>query len=362
MKPKINFEKLKNLNNYVGQEIDKRIVVYFDAKIKAAKKVDPNYEKLLSDMQQHLLRGGKRLRPTLMLLGYQAAEGDNIDLALDAALSLEIFHSFVLMHDDVMDGDDRRHGAPNITGIYQRRFARQLPPQEARKTAESIAILAGELNEAFTFEIIANLKLPAEVRFELMAHMQSVLFETGAGQQLDVISPTWKNPNKKNIEKVNFYKTAQYTITSPLNFGVIASTKSNSLKNDFAEYGKEVGAAFQMTDDMLGMFGTSRQTGKPVATDLREGKRTMLIYFAKQLAKPLEWQAISSRLGRDDLSNEDVKMVRNILKESGAQAKANVAIRDHLEKAIEIVKKMQVNDEIKELLVAFAGYCVERKK
>lgn len=362
MTPKVKMEKLKNLNKYVGKEIDKRIKLYFDTKIAAAKKIDPNYEKLLVDMQKHLLRGGKRLRPTLMILGYQAAGGDDIDLALDAALSLEIFHSFVLIHDDVMDGDDRRHGAPNITGMYDRRFARKLPPGEARKTAESIAILAGELNEAFTFEIISELNLPAEVRFELMSHMQTILFETGAGQQLDVISPTWKNPNKTKIEKVNFYKTAQYTITSPLNFGVITSGKSSLLKEDFAHYGREVGAAFQITDDMLGMFGATRQTGKPVATDLREGKRTMLVYYAKQLARPIEWKAIETRLGKHNLSNDDIKLVRSIIKSSGAHAKADVAIRDHLHKAIDVVQKMKVNDEIKELLVAFAYYCVERKK
>jgi len=355
-------KKLLYLNKHVKAEIDQRLKKYFDQKILAAKKIDPIYTKLLVDMQKYILRGGKRLRPTLMILGYRAAGGADVGKALDAALALEIFHNFVLIHDDVMDGDTTRYGGLNITGIYERRLQHNLSPARARHTAESIAILAGELNEAFTFDVLANLNATPDVKFAMMNHFQRILFETGAGQQLDVLSQTRKQLNLKNIDKVNYYKTAQYTITSPLQLGVIFNGDANGLLNSFSEFGRELGEAFQLTDDLLGMFGSSRQTGKPVGSDIREGKQTLLMFYAKRLCKPLNWKAIETRLGKSNLTSEDVKTVRNILKESGAQAKVAVAAEDHLQKALLLLEQMDIDAETKELLRLFSIYCVERKK
>ena len=355
-------KKLLSLNKYVKDEIDSRIKLYFDDKIIAASKIDPIYKRLLEDMQKYILRGGKRLRPTLMVLGYRAAGGNNVDEALDAALALEIFHNFVLIHDDVMDGDTTRYGGPNITGIYERRLKGNLDSSRARHTAEAIAILAGELNEAFTFEVLANLNAKAETRFAMMNHFQRILFETGAGQQLDVLSQTRQRLNLKNIDKVNYYKTAQYTITSPLQFGVIYHGNTNGLMDSLSEFGRELGEAFQLTDDLLGMFGSSKQTGKPVGSDIREGKQTLLMFYAKRLSKSLEWRAIETRLGKAKLTSEDVKIVRTILKECGAQAKVAVAAEDHLQKALAILDRMEIDDETKGLLNSFSIYCVERKK
>ncbi len=354
--------KLKELNGYVIKEIDERLEKFFNEKISKAKKIDPIYEKLLLDMKKFIQRGGKRLRPTLMILGYKAAGGEDFTKALDASLSLEIFHNFVLIHDDVMDGDMTRYGGANMTGIYYKRFKKQLSEVNARHTAESIAILAGELNEFFTFEILTKLDIDKEIIFEMMAHFQKVLFETGAGQQLDVMSSIRGDLNLNKIEKVNYYKTAQYTVTSPLQLGVIAAGGDKKLMLNFAEFGAELGKAFQIADDLLGMFGSTRQTGKPVGSDIREGKQTLLMYYAKKLAKPLEWKAIETRLGKENITNDDVKMVRNILKECGAQAKAVVAAEDHLQKALKIVKKMQIDEETKSILRAFSYYCVVRKK
>lgn len=355
-------KKLNELNIYVIKEIDKRLEAFFNIKISKAKEIDPIYEKLLLDMKKFIQRGGKRLRPTLMLLGYKAAGGEDFTKALDASLSLEIFHNFVLIHDDVMDGDMTRYGGANMTGIYYKRFKKQLSELNARHTAESIAILAGELNEFFTFEILTQLDVDKVVIFEMMAHFQKVLFETGAGQQLDVMSSIRGDLNLNKIEKVNYYKTAQYTVTSPLQLGVIAAGGDRKLMQNFAEFGAELGKAFQIADDLLGMFGSTRQTGKPVGSDIREGKQTLLMYYAKKLAKPLEWKAIETRLGKDNITNDDVKIVRNILKECGAQAKAVVAAEDHLQKSLKIVEKMQIEEETRSILRAFSYYCVVRKK
>lgn len=355
-------KKLIELNNYVKKEIDKRLEKFFNEKIKSAKKIDPIYEKLLVDMKKFIQRGGKRLRPTLMLLGYKAAGGTDFTKALDASLSLEIFHNFVLIHDDVMDGDLTRYGGANITGIYNKRFSKQLDEATARHTAESIAILAGELNEFFTFEVLTRLDIKKEIIFDMMAHFQRVLFETGAGQQLDVMSSIRGNLNLAKIEKVNYYKTAQYTVTSPLQLGVIAAGGNEKLMKTFNEFGSELGKAFQIADDLLGMFGSTRQTGKPVGSDIREGKQTLLMYYAKKLCKPLEWKAIEARLVNEKITSEDVRLVRNILKESGAQAKAAVAAEDHLQNALKVVDGMNIDEETKSILRAFSVYCVIRKK
>jgi geranylgeranyl pyrophosphate synthase len=362
MQNKVEMNKLKELNEYVIKEIDARLDSFFTEKVAKAKNIDPIYEKLLFDMKKFIQRGGKRLRPTLMLLGYKSAGGTEFTTALDASLSLEIFHNFVLIHDDVMDGDMTRYGGANMTGIYYKRFKKQLPESSAKHTAESIAILAGELNEFFTFEVLTKLDMKKETIFEMMEHFQKVLFETGAGQQLDVMSSIRGDLNLNKIEKVNYYKTAQYTVTSPLQLGVIAAGGNDKLMKDFSKFGAELGKAFQIADDLLGMFGSTRQTGKPVGSDIREGKQTLLMYYAKKLAKPLEWKGIQSRLGKEDITAEDVKLVRNILKDCGAQAKAVVAAEDHLQRALKIISNMNIDEDTKAMLVAFSHYCVVRKK
>ena len=355
--------KFLNFNRYTKDQIDSRLIRFYDAKIVQARAIDPLYAKLHEDMKKFILRGGKRLRPTLMVLGYRAAGGKDIDFALDAALSLEIFHNFVLIHDDVMDGDLSRYGGANITGVYNKRFKGALGDQEARHSAESLAILAGELNEFFTFEVIMALKTNRELILALMSHYQQVLFETAAGQMLDVMSGVRGEISLSKIEKVNYYKTAQYTITSPLHFGVIAAGGGDKkLIKDFSAFGAELGKAFQLADDLLGVFGSSRQTGKPVGSDIREGKQTLLMYHAKKLTTPLQWKAIESRLGKQNITPEDVKMVRSILKDSGAQAKVAVAAEDHLGKALNILDAIQLDAETKTLLKSFASYCVTRKK
>ena len=361
--PNSDMTKLLNFNRYTKAQIDTRLARFYDTKIVQARAIDPLYAKLHEDMKKFILRGGKRLRPTLMVLGYRAAGGKDIDFALDAALSLEIFHNFVLIHDDVMDGDLSRYGGANITGIYNKRFKSALGDQEARHTAESLAILAGELNEFFTFEVITALKTNRELILALMSHYQQVLFETAAGQMLDVMSGVRGEISLSKIEKVNYYKTAQYTITSPLHFGVIAAGGGDKkLIKDFSAFGAELGKAFQLADDLLGVFGSSRQTGKPVGSDIREGKQTLLMYHAKKLTTPLQWKAIESRLGKQNITPEDVKMVRSILKDSGAQAKVAVAAEDHLGKALNILDAIQLDTETKTLLKSFASYCVTRKK
>ncbi len=362
MQNKDDMKKLKELNNYVIKEIDKRLDNFFDKKILDAKKIDPIYEKLLIDMKKFIQRGGKRLRPTLMILGYKAAGGMDFEKALDASLSLELFHNFVLIHDDVMDGDLTRYGGANITGLYLKKFSKSLPPASARHTAESIAILAGELNEFFTFEVLTGLDMKKEVIFDMMAHFQKVLFETGAGQQLDVMSSVRTELNINKIDKVNYYKTAKYTVTSPLQLGVIAAGNNDKLMTVFEEFGADLGKAFQIADDLLGMFGSTRQTGKPVGSDIREGKQTLLMYYAKKLCKPLEWKAIESRLGNEKITKDDVKLVRGILKDCGAQAKAVVAAEDYLQKSLKTVDKMKIDEETKSIIRAFAHYCVSRKK
>ena len=355
-------KKLSTLNKFVVEEIDSRLVKFFDQKIIEANKIDPIYGNLLEDMKKFILRGGKRLRPTLMLLGYRAGGGTDINHALDIALSLEIFHNFVLIHDDVMDGDLKRYGGANITGVYKKRFSKKLSEPDALHTAESIAILAGELNELFTFEILTNLDEDPKLIFEMMQHFNKTLFETGAGQQLDVMSEVRGEINLSKIEKVNYYKTAQYTITSPLSLGLIAAGGSQDLTSQFASFGAELGKAFQLADDLLGMFGSTKQTGKPVGSDIREGKQTLLMYYAKKLCSPGQWRTIQSRLGRSNITSEDVKIVRNELKECGAQAKVAVAANDYLQKSLDILDTMALDAEVKELLASFAHYCVQRKK
>lgn len=355
-------EKLVAYNQKVKREIDRRLKTFYTAKVKAAVEFGPNYSTLLNQIERVVLLGGKRLRPTLVSLGYEAAGGKEITLCYDAALALEIFHSFVLMHDDVMDGDTRRHGGHNLTGAYYKKFAKLLPAKDALKLAETMSIMGGELNEAFTFEILANLKTSSKLIFELMQHVQVMLFKTAAGQQLDVLSPVRKTINLRTIEKINHYKTACYSIISPLQFGVTLAGGNTDLAAGFYKFGIPLGVAFQLRDDWLGMFGSARQTGKPVGSDLREGKQTMLMYWGKQLCDQAAWRHVERAQGKPDLGAEEIKQVQQILRDCGAEAKTTVISNQYLQTALTELDKFDLDTKVKQQLSAFASYCVDRKK
>lgn len=360
MTPETNTELFKSVA-YIKQETDKRIDKLFTQKVKEGTKIDSEYRKLLEKMHALIMRGGKRIRPFLAVVGYRIAGGTDINTCLDVVVSLELLHNFMLIHDDVMDNDTRRYGGLNINGYYERQFARRMDQESAKQLGNAMAILAGDVNHSLAFECINNAALDLEIRQSLINYLATITFKEAGGQQLDVLGAVKNTWSVKHLERVYVYKTALYSITYPLQFGMLLGAD----KSKFSlaeEYGKHVGIAFQLHDDLLGLYGTERQIGKPVGSDLEEGKKTLVFAYAKQLASPKQWRTLESYMHKPGISFADVQKVRAILDDCGAHSKAVVAAQRHVDVAVKIVTQSKLEPELKTLLIDFAEFCVTRKK
>ena len=345
------------LNQYVRSEIDSYLADFFDQKQLYAKKLDPRVRQLVQNVEQVVRRGGKRLRPTLALVGYEAVGGQERQYAVRAAVALELLHAFMLVHDDIMDQDLVRHGGKNLGGIYRRRFAKKLGEHEAAHMADSLALLGGDLLLSWVFEVLADMVEPTRLPNVIKLITQAT-FDTAAGQQMDVMSSLLEETTSKQALKVPYYKTGLYSFVNPLQFGaVLAGEQPQAV---FRDYGANLGVAFQLIDDDLGMFGSSRQTGKPVQSDLEENKATLLKYYGFRLASAGDRQKLKQLFGKKGLTIQEVKLARIILTDCGARAKNLVIAQSYGDKAVKALQQYSIDSQANARLIDLVNFCLKR--
>lgn len=352
-----------NLKHYVAntkQEIDALLETFFGEKTSQAAKIGTEYKHLVSVLANQTLRGGKRLRPALAMLGYEIAGGKQRDKMLRAAAALEIFHNYLLIHDDIMDRDDRRHGGLNVSGLYKKKYLKTLTPQMAQHMADANALLAGDISCGLSYEMLLSADLGADLLLKAIARLNKATFEVAAGQQLDLIGSVSKTLSLKQISKINHYKTADYTVIMPLQFGAMLAGGPELLQQAFSNFGASAGVAFQLSDDNMGVFGGTKATGKPIGSDIKEGKQTVLMHYGLKLASDTQKSYLLKCLKNPGLTSAEVTKVRKILDSCGAKAKTIVIAQDLANQATEIAKDISTTPENTNILVEFAQYCVAR--
>ncbi|GGB20728.1 geranylgeranyl pyrophosphate synthase [Flexivirga endophytica] len=271
-----------------------------------------------------LLSGGKRLRAGFFYWGYRAAGGPDSAALVRAAMSLEVFQAAALLHDDVMDDSDVRRGMPSahrrLADIHRERGLAGDPG----RFGEAGAILAGDLCLNWTDEIYSTSGLPADELARGRRVLDTMRTQLMGGQYLDVVeaAQTWDGvPTEERIErarKVIRFKSAKYTIEHPVLIGATCAGADEATLSALSDYGLALGEAFQLRDDLLGVFGDPEQTGKPAGDDLREGKRTVLIAFALQGMDPADLQRFRAVFGDPDIAPEDVTWLRDQCVRTGA--------------------------------------------
>ncbi len=352
-----------NLKQYVAnnkKELDALLETFYAEKISQAAKIGAEYKHLVSVLANQTLRGGKRLRPALAILGYEIAGGKQKDKMLRAAAALEIFHNYLLVHDDIMDRDDRRHGGLNISGQYKKKYAKTLGPELAQHMADSNALLGGDINCGLSYEMLLSADMDSNLLLRAISRLNKATFEVAAGQQLDLIGSISKKLSLQQINKINYYKTADYTVIMPLQFGAMLASGPELLQQEFKSFGENAGIAFQLSDDNLGVFGSAKDTGKPIGSDIKEGKQTVLMFYGLKLTDGSQKDYLQKCLKNPKLTNTEVANVRKILDSCGAKAKTIIMAQDLANKAIEISKNISAPEKYTDVLSEFAQYCVTR--
>jgi len=345
-----------------------------DEKVRSAARLPLDLTPAFERLREYVLRGGKRLRGALCLLGCAAGGGSGQE-AFPAALGLELFHAYLLVHDDFMDRDQERRGGPTLHVAFAQPGAVAAAPNllfvdtlqiveepaVAREhTAGSLAILFGSLCQAWALEQIFASPVAPERTLAAARLIARALGEVTLGQALDVAAPLAGELPRSAALRIEELKTGSYTFALPLRLGALLAGASQETQDALAAYAHPLGKAFQIADDLLGTFGAPEQTGKSAGNDLREGKRTLLVLRALEAASPADVAALREGLGRHDLSEAGVEELRAILRRSGAEAFARAEAARLCDESVAALASLSIPRAVAEELRAIARYAVQR--
>jgi geranylgeranyl diphosphate synthase, type I len=293
-------------------------------------------------------RGGKRVRPALALAGaLSVTKRPPMPVLFDAAVALELLHGYFLVHDDWMDGDLVRRGGPSVHASLRKRFA-------DRHVGDSAAILAGDWGVAVATEWMANLDLDgakARAVLRCFTHMQLAAV---VGQIRDLLA------DDDDVEQTYRLKTASYTVTGPLLIGALVAGASPAQQQALTDFAMPVGVAFQLRDDLIGVFAQPEQTGKPFASDIRAGKRTALVLECLRRASPSETRFVRRVLGNASATEKDLHRLVHLLESTGAQAHVERRIRVLHRRGLARLATARLRPESKALLASASTVLIDR--
>lgn len=294
-----------------------------------------------------LSKGGKRVRPRAVLAAHRHLGGTRDDDALATAIAFELLHTALVIHDDIIDGDLERRGAPNLTARFADDAERHgVTPARSRSWGETMSLLGGDLLLTAAVRLVGELEAPRRVRAKVAELLDESIYEAASGEQADVaFGLGLDTPDWSAIRTMMERKTASYSFDAPLRAGAVLAGADDLVVRRLGAIGRSLGLLFQMRDDLLGVFGSPAETGKSASGDLREGKVTLLIAHA---AGTPEWEAVAHLWGSPDLDEGGVGVLREALVASGARARLEREIEAQAEHTLDLI-------EIAELPRAFTA-------
>ncbi|HVE64052.1 MAG TPA: polyprenyl synthetase family protein [Mycobacteriales bacterium] len=280
-----------------------------------------------------LLDGGKRLRPAFCYWGWRGAGGPDSDEIVAAAASLELLQACALIHDDVMDGSDTRRGRPAVHRGFAALHRGEGWLGDPETFGTSAAILLGDLCLIWADQLLNTCGLPDVMLRRGAPTYDEMRVELMAGQYLDLLEQALGGRDIDRALRVARYKSAKYTIERPLHLGGVLAGAPTELLATYTGYGLPLGEAFQLRDDVLGVFGDPSETGKPAGDDLREGKRTALVAIALDRATPDQAAVVRRHLGDPHLDERGVALLRDVIDGTGALAEVEALIARRTDEA-----------------------------
>jgi isopentenyl-diphosphate delta-isomerase type 1 len=332
---------------------------FLDAKAAETEALDPALREVTHEIRALVDAGGKRLRPAFVYWGHRAAGASHDDAVLRPAAAVELLHTFALLHDDVMDRSATRRGRPSAYASFAAAHRDGDRLGDSDWFGCSAAILAGDLTYVWADELFDATDLPAAAVTRARAVFTALRREVIAGQHLDLVLASDRHAHEDGARNVALLKSARYTVTRPLELGAALAEGGEAVAPALAAYGDAVGIAFQMRDDILGLFGDQAVTGKSTLDDLREGKRTVLVLRALRLADPDQRQLLEACLGDPDLTPERALAAREVVAATGALASVEALLVAQHALALEAVA--EVPEPARSALHELAGLAIQRR-
>ena len=338
----------KNLLQECKIIIENRINEILEGEIKRYK--DNCFIKESLEELKRLSKGGKRVRGYLIKLG-QMLFGKDDDSYIDIAAAIEIFQTAILIHDDVIDEADKRRGLDTINAKY------------AGHIGISKAICIGDLGFFISYNIINNANISDNLKIEIMKVYSKTLYNTVNGEIIDVELPLksleyHKKMDDKLIYDIYANKTAWYTIIGPILIGASSANASSLDKEKLMKMGENLGIAFQIKDDLLGLYSEDDSMGKTL-NDIKEGKQTIIYKYAIDHANKEEIEIINKYYGNSCVTMDENKIITDLFIKLGAKENAEKLELEYTKKGIDIINSMDVKN--KDLFMDFANYLLKRK-
>ncbi|TNH22933.1 polyprenyl synthetase family protein [Micromonospora orduensis] len=336
------------------QRVDKALTEFLAGQRTRLIQVDDALVEVAEAIEAFVLGGGKRLRPAFAYWGFRGAGGVDGDQVLTALASLEFVQASALIHDDLMDRSDTRRGDPAV----HRRFAEQHRAAgwggDPDGFGDAAAILLGDLCLVWSDELLHSAGLDLRAVARARPVFDEMRTEVTVGQYLDVLTQVTGDTSVERASKVARYKSAKYTVERPLLLGAALADAPPEVYTAYSAYGLPLGEAFQLRDDVLGVFGDPALTGKPAGDDLREGKRTYLVAAAVETTDDAGRELLLSQLGDPELDERGVARLRELITASGALARTEQRIVTLTDTALAALSAVDLDTEARQALVDLA--------
>ena len=313
-------------------------------------------------LDEFLLDGGKRLRPLFAYAGLLASGAQPTAQIIRAISSLELLQACALIHDDLMDRSDTRRGKPAIHRHFENLHQSTAMNGLATQFGEAAAVLLGDLALVWSDQMLNTSGISIESLLAAQRIHDEMRVELMAGQYLDVREAGEKTYSAERSLRIARYKSGKYTIERPLHIGAVIGKPAGhqDLLGALSRYGLPLGEAFQLRDDLLGIFGNPEVTGKPAGDDLREGKRTVLIAMTLESLSGSERDELLSHLGQPEISPAKIEELRSLITNSGAVDKVENLIEELTEQSLVALENPEIHPSSREFLTYIALSAVKR--
>ncbi|MDD5253682.1 MAG: polyprenyl synthetase family protein [Candidatus Nanoarchaeia archaeon] len=333
---------MKDIEIY-KEKVNKELISFLNKKLEENKKIHPSVKEIIENITEYTMRKGKRIRPLTAIFAYKCFKDD--DKIILPSLSLELIQSYLLIHDDIMDKSDLRRGLPTIHKIYEKKD---------KSLGNPAAILAGDICSSYIYYPVLNSGFNPEEKIKAINYISWILERECLGQSLDVI-PNFKELKERDIWNIYELKTATYTMQGPIYLGAVLANAPEEKIKKLQAYAYNIGVAFQLQDDINGIFNDVKETGK-TNSDAKEGKKTLLIIKTLELCNKKEKEFILEKWGTENISQKELEKIKEIIKSSGALSYCNEKVISLIEKGKSSIKNLELRQEGKTFLLELADY------
>ena len=340
--------------------VDKALAAFLSEQRDLLAGIDPALAEMSDALEAFVLGGGKRLRPAFAYWGYRGAGGVDSDEVVAAVSALELVQASALIHDDLMDRSDTRRGEPAVHRRFERRHTSAGWRGGSAAFGDSAAVLLGDLALVWSDERLHSSGVGLAELARARPVFDRMRTEVTVGQFLDVLTQATGDTSVERAGKVARYKSAKYTVERPLLLGAALAGADPGVAAAYSAFGLPLGEAFQMRDDVLGVFGDPDRTGKPAGDDLREGKRTYLVAAAFAALADGPRAELDAGLGDQGLDDAGVARLRELIDGSGALAATERRIDDLMAAALTALNAAPIAADARAVLLALADAATRR--